>query len=149
MDPVTALGVASSILQIVDFTQSLVRSTYEVYKSPSGRRKASVDLQAVTSSLKTLNEDLIGSMNRAATVTIGNGRGAELSAKDKELRHLCQKCSDLASTLISALERLTAERNSLWDSFRQALKQVWKEKEILSLEKQLQQYRDGKPFGER
>jgi hypothetical protein len=145
MDPVTALGVASSVLQLVTFTHGLVHSTYEIYKSASGGSKANVDLQAITTSLKTLNEDLMRSMDRAAAPGPpgkGKGKGNEPSNNDTELRKLCQDCNVVTSKLISALERLKAQKtHSFWDSFGRALLTVWTKREVLSLEEQLVKYR--------
>ncbi|CZR65525.1 uncharacterized protein PAC_15425 [Phialocephala subalpina] len=138
MDPVTALGVASSVVQLVDFAQSLVRSTYEIYKSISGQSSASVDLQTITTSLKTLNDDLRQSVESAA---LGKGKTPP-SNNDAELLALCQNCNVVADKLISALDRLKAEKNhKIWDSFGRALLTVWTKKEVESLEKQLDQYR--------
>lgn len=85
MDPVSALGVAASVVQFVDFASSLVCSTYEIYKSASGGSAASVDLETITISLKTLTIDVQKSLDRAAS-------GKELSTSDLELKKVCSDC---------------------------------------------------------
>ena len=135
MNPVSALGVASSVVQLVDFTHSLVRGTYEIYKSASGHSAASVDLQSITIGLKTLNDDLRLSLDRAAS-------GKELSKSDAELQTLCKNCNVATDELISALEKLKTQKNhSFWDSFGRALLTVWSKKEVEALQKQLDAFR--------
>jgi len=139
MDPVTALGVASSVVQLVDFTQGLIRSTYEIYKSTSGSSAANVDLQTVTTSLKSLNDDLRLSVDRGARAL---GKGTEPSNNDAELLTLCQNCNGVADNLISTLEKLKAQKShKIRDNFGRALLTVWTKKEVESLERQLEQYR--------
>ncbi|KAE9378243.1 hypothetical protein N431DRAFT_452364 [Stipitochalara longipes BDJ] len=137
MDPITALSVASSIVQLVDFTQDLFRSSYEIYKSTSGRSEANVDLQSITASLKTLTTDLTQSVERATSDT-----GKEPSKNDKELLELSKSCSGVAAKLIAALDQLTAQKtHNIWDSFSLALRTIWSNKQVKSLNAKLVQYR--------
>jgi hypothetical protein len=64
MDPVSALGVAASVVQFVEFTSSLICSTYEIYQSASGCSAASVDLETITTGLQALNTDLQQSLTK-------------------------------------------------------------------------------------
>jgi hypothetical protein len=135
MDPITALGVASSVVQLVDFTQGLIRSTYEIYKSPTGSSEASSDLASIATSLKTLNEDLSQSVRRA-TVSTGN----KPSNTDLELLKLCRNCNGVANKLLSALQKLKTQKSDVWHSFMGALHTVWKEKELSLLRDSLETY---------
>jgi hypothetical protein len=137
MDPVTALGVASSVVQLVDFTQGLFRSTYEIYKSASGRTETHINLQSITASLKTLTDNLARSVERATPAP-----DKEPSNHDAELLTLCQKCRVVAEKLSSALEGLSTQKaQSFWHSFGVALHTVWKKREIELLENELETFR--------
>ena len=137
MDPITALGAASSIVQLVDFVQGLIHSTYKIFKSPSGRTKANVDLDSITTSLTMLNDDLMQSVKRATA-----GSSKQLSSKDVELLELCQNCRVVAAKLLAALNKLKAQKlDSFWHSFGRALLTVWKEKELASMKGELDTYR--------
>jgi hypothetical protein len=109
MDPITALGVASSTVQLVDFTQGLIRSTFEIYKSPTGSSEASSDLASIATSLKTLNDDLSQSVRRAKAST-----GKKPSKTDLELLELCHNCNGVANKLLSALEKLKTHNWREW-----------------------------------
>jgi hypothetical protein len=66
MDPVSACGVAASVVQFINFTETLLHGTYEIYKSatPTGDTKINCDLMNVTTSLKTLNDELLSSLSQ-------------------------------------------------------------------------------------
>lgn len=135
MDPVSALGVASGVVQLVEFAQSLLRGTYDIYRSASGSSAANVDLQTITTSLNTLNHDLRLSLGRAAS-------SKELSNSDLELQTLCKDCNATADQLISALEKLKAQKtHNFWNSFGRALLTVWSKKDVEALQKRLDTYR--------
>jgi hypothetical protein len=135
MDPVSALGVAASAVQFVEFASSLVSSTYEIYQSASGGSAANIDLESITSSLKALNADLRHSLSRAASCK-------ELSASDLELNKVCTNCEAVTDRLISALRKLKAQKkHSIWDSFGRALLTVWSKEEVEALQKQLNTFR--------
>ncbi|KAE9362558.1 hypothetical protein N431DRAFT_145544 [Stipitochalara longipes BDJ] len=135
MDPVTALGVASAVVQLVDFTQALIRGTYEIYRSPSGKSDANVDLETITTSLKRLTDDLQLSLGEA---TISR----KLSPGDVEIQNICKDCNVVATKLVSALDKLKAQKTQrLWDSFGVALRTVWSEEEVETLQAQLHNFR--------
>jgi hypothetical protein len=65
MDPVSALGVAASVVQFIDFAEALFSGTYQIYKSATGQTKFNFDLMTITTSLNTLNNDLRSSLHLA------------------------------------------------------------------------------------
>ncbi|PMD40884.1 hypothetical protein L207DRAFT_583058 [Hyaloscypha variabilis F] len=135
MDPVSAFGLAASVVQFIDFAESLLRGTYEIYHSatPTGDSKVNFDLMTVTTSLKTLNEDLQSSLIR------GTADGKKIPESEQEIGKICKDCSELADQLISGLEKLRLQRqDDLWESFRRALQTIWSKKQIESLEKRLE-----------
>jgi hypothetical protein len=52
MDPISACGFAASAVQVINLTKTLLRGTYEIYKSatPTGDTKINCDLFTVTTS---------------------------------------------------------------------------------------------------
>ncbi|KAE9367977.1 hypothetical protein N431DRAFT_494858 [Stipitochalara longipes BDJ] len=118
MDPVSAFGLAASVVQFIDFTESLFRGTYYIYN------------------LKTLNEDLQSSLSRGAT------EDRTISKSEQEIGKICKDCGELAGELISNLERLRVQkRDDIWESFRKALQTIWSNRQIESLEKRLGTFR--------
>jgi hypothetical protein len=138
MDPVTIFGVAASVVQFIDFTENLLRGTYEIYKSATttGDTKVNFDLMTVTTSLQTLNDDLQSSLRR------GKSNGEKPSKFEVEIDNISKDCSEVAQALIAKLEKLRVQKyQDLWESFRKALQTVWSKKEIESLEKRLEKFR--------
>ena len=107
MDPISTIGLAASVVQLIDFTESLLCGTYEIYKSATntGDTKINFDLLTVTTSLKALNDDLQFSLRK---VTSGS---KTLSKYDVEIGKTCEDCSKVAEQLISKLEKLKTTMN--------------------------------------
>ena len=138
MDPVSACGVAASVVQFINFTETLLRGTYEIYKSatPTGDTKINCDLMNVTTSLKTLNDELLSSLSQRISA------GKSLSAHEIRIGRVCKECSEIADQLISKLKELRAQkRHNLWESFRKALQTVWNKRAIEVLELRLHSFR--------
>jgi|SRR5271156_5630563 len=130
MDPLTALGVASSVVQFVDFTSKLISGSYELYKSDYGVVEATSSLEALTSNLIAVSNDLSRSLKASKSIP-------------KELELLCKECVAEASKLLSVLESLKVEGSDrrLWKSFKTALKTIWSQDKIDSFQGRLDSFR--------
>jgi hypothetical protein len=138
MDPVSAFGLAASVVQFIDFAESLLRETYYIYKSATntGDTKINFDIMTVTTSLRTLNEDLLSALDQGVV------DGSAMSKSEQEISKICKHCTELADQLLSKLERLRVQKqDDLWGNFRKALQTVWSKKEIDALEKRLADFR--------
>jgi hypothetical protein len=138
MDPVSACGVAASVVQFINFTETLLRGTYEIYKSatPTGDTKINCDLMNVTTSLKTLNDDLLSSLSQRIS------DGKSLSHHEIRIGRVCEECNEIAGQLISKLKKLRSQKkHNLWESFRKALQTVWNKRAIEVLELRLHSFR--------
>lgn len=51
MDPLTALGLASNIVQFVDFASKLISQSHEIYQSADGALEDNVALEHVAKNL--------------------------------------------------------------------------------------------------
>ena len=137
-DPISALGVAAAALQFVDFAGKLLSDTAKIYRAherddPSA---AQFNLPVLTTQLVRLNDELLNSTE---------------ASQDQDLSNLCEQCSTVARRLIEVLERLGGNQNashgsgsaraSVWDSFLQALRTLWKESEIRVLRETLDSFR--------
>jgi hypothetical protein len=62
---------------------------------------------------------------------------------DEELRDLCRDCDVAATELLAALEQLKIRgTKTTWKSLGKALRSIWGERKMASLEKRLAGYRD-------
>jgi hypothetical protein len=59
MDPFTAFGLASNILQFIDFSAGVISEAREVYKSASGATAANTSLEIRVQKMKNLSIKLI------------------------------------------------------------------------------------------
>jgi hypothetical protein len=59
-DPLTALGLASNIVQLITFASSLVSKTREISKSANGALVANLELEAIASNLQELSRESEG-----------------------------------------------------------------------------------------
>jgi Fungal N-terminal domain of STAND proteins len=134
MDPVSALGVASATVQFLDYASKLLAGTIKVYKSSDDTTGANKDLKAIAENLHSLNQRVIISKPLKATSPTTEFDGAEIE-------QLCIACNQVAVELIEAIEKLQKRDGSLWASFRIALKTMWSEGEINSLQQRVDGYR--------
>jgi len=135
MDPVSALGLASSVLQVINFTGGLISRTRQLYQAASGSLVENDELEAVVRTLQ--------SHSRRIAMQLGGQTGK--SQAEKDIVSLCEGVRELCAQLISAVEGLkvaTNNRAARWETFRQALRSVWKESEISNLMDRLERYRN-------
>lgn len=129
MDPTSAIGLAASIVQLTCFAGDLLSKTREIKDSANETLMENQELEAVTSSLQELSRDLsAGSRN--------------LTKADKQLKALCDGCQSATEDLLDVVQKLrTSNSHKGWQSFRQAVLTVWKEKQVRSLTERLERYR--------
>lgn len=133
MDPMTAVALASSIVQFVDFSSKLVSKGHHIYTSANGALSENLDLEAVTVDLSHLTARLKGY------------EGCTCPTKDQQdLLNLASSCDFLADQLMERLEKLKVDKDAKhrkWKSFRQALKAVWSKKELDDMATSLASFR--------
>jgi hypothetical protein len=136
MDPLTALGLASNIIQVVDFSTKLVSKGYNIYKSADGSLAENVDAEAITRNLTMLTTKLRHSFK------IGQEGNGNLSDDDQSLTRLCEKCTQIADELLHKLDQAKVTgRHRKWKSARQALKSVTSKSDLEQFAITLQLYR--------
>ena len=125
MDPLSALGVAAAVVQFLDFSSGLISGTYKIYKAEDGDAPTNQTLRKVATDLKDISDQL-------------NQKGDSQSGPEQ----LCRECLDVADELTSVLDRLMKqEKQSIWSSFRLALRAVWSQDKLESLQKRLDNLR--------
>jgi uncharacterized protein Yka (UPF0111/DUF47 family) len=127
MDPITAVGFAASILNLIDYSHKVITGTIEVFKS--GSTSQNVHISEIIDDL----EDTAAELSKWPP-----GK----SNHEKDLRQLSVSCQELAQRLINLLARLTTTPGkSKWMSVKVALRSMRKDGEVEELEKQLDKYR--------
>jgi hypothetical protein len=113
MDPLTALGLASNIVQFVDFTSKLISTTQNLYVSSSGAKDEHLELEILARNIQDLAEH--------AKSRLGGVSGpAILSKEDGTLLDLSDQCIEVSNQLLSLLESVKVKgQHRGWDSFHQ------------------------------
>lgn len=131
MDPLTALGLASAILQVVDFSSRLISGAKQAYASASGTTSEIEDSEIMITSLSALGRRL------DVHVT-----GAHLSTEDENLLDLKKGCEELSREINGIVQATKVKKpGSRRESFKVALKAIPRKKTIASLEARLNKYR--------
>jgi hypothetical protein len=118
MDPLSALGVAASVMQFVQFGSSLVSKSRQLYTQ--GALLDHVECGRATTRLQELAGKLATHVNELESLGI-------LSSDSKALQAICARCLELSTDLLSRLSEIKVDEKQKargWKSFRQALKSV-------------------------
>lgn len=121
MDGLSALTVAASVAQFIEFGLDLVTKSKEIYKSANGATIKHEETEAATTRLVQLSDRLKTSVNDQSTTS------ANLSPEDQALRTVCDRCIMVSNELLQKLNKLKIhDQGKLrrYKSFRQAIKSV-------------------------
>jgi histone H3/H4 len=133
MDGLSALLVAASVAQFIEFGCCLVSKSHEIYKSANRATIEQAEMELATKRLVELSTTLKAS--RLLQQEHSSNKGLALEA-------ICTGCIDVSNQLLGHLEKLKVRdgQNRKWSSFRQALKSVWSKAAIDELSERLERY---------
>ncbi|KAF2815966.1 uncharacterized protein BDZ99DRAFT_514589 [Mytilinidion resinicola] len=136
MDPFTSLSLATSIIQIVDFSLKLVSKGHDIYKN--GSITSFDQAKSIANDLTGLTQSLTGPLD-----SISNSK-AHLSDDELKLSNLATETGQIAQELITLVEHLTRHggKANPWKSFRQALDTVWSKTKIAEIIDTLNAFRN-------
>ena len=135
MEALSALSLASNIVQFLDFGLRVLSKGNKIYRSVDGALEENLDLEVVTSDLLVMQTKL-----KCTLLTSGN---THLASDDLQaFNTLSESCAGLADKLLERLNMVKAQgRFRRWKSLRQALKIVWSKQDIENTKNTLQSYR--------
>ncbi|KAF2792304.1 hypothetical protein K505DRAFT_279086 [Melanomma pulvis-pyrius CBS 109.77] len=133
MDPLSALGACSSILQIVDFSCKILSKGNQLRTSFSGALPENEVLEKVTTHL----HGLVDRLRRQGQIPNG-----------QDLNGMIVLCIGTAGELLDVLDRLRVHGpKTRWKSFRAAIKSVWRKEKVDEILGRLQLIKDEIEFG--
>ncbi|KAF2118041.1 hypothetical protein BDV96DRAFT_407813 [Lophiotrema nucula] len=134
MDPLTAVGLASNVVQFLTFAGDLISKGLELSRSASGALEHNLAIEAVAQSLSVMSRTLMSSLPESNSKT---------SPAELELRKLCEGAKGVAETLVNALQKIkvTGSSDRAWKSFRQALKSILGAEQMEQMSLQIDRYR--------
>jgi len=131
MAELAALGLASNIVQFIDFGITLFHEGKEIYESSEGSSAKRLELETITADLRDIVHELQPTIH-------------PVTKDDAALGRLAKDCEKLATDLLCLLDKLKVKESQhpKWASFKQALNSVLKEGAIRNLESRLEKCRD-------
>ena len=132
LDPLTAVSLAASVIQFVDFGCELFAKGREIRQSKAGITEKFAELKLTSESLSALSLNL-SNASRAAT-SFNN-----LSDEEQGLLRLADASQIVAERLATAIEVVRASelKHGKVGSFVAALKHCWSEDKVHGLEDRL------------
>ena len=128
MDAISALGVAGTVVQFVQFATALVNNVREIPRSASGASLATQELEAIHSTLSQFSKDLRDSPPGGP------------SRYGKELEVLVERCKDDCDQLLKLADQLkveSGEKKRWWKSFQKAMLELWTQKDVEDLRQRI------------
>jgi hypothetical protein len=147
MDPLTAVSLAGTVVQFVDFSCKLVKVGAEFYENSKleSHVAAAVSAKQVQDLATRAVNDLEDYRTKLQQGFQGDEAWPVLAEDEAELRDLCRACDEAADSLLSRLNRLRIpdiSRGRAWRSLQHALKAIWSRNDIETLTKRLEEYRN-------
>lgn len=135
LDPLTALGLVSNVLQFVDFGGKMLLAAYQAYESTTGTSQANIGIALAEIELT----DLMGKL--AATSVVHSSDPSSQAA----LQRLAQNCLTTADEMQLILDKLIVHSHGkarALEAIKVTIISVMATKDIQKLQKRLQGYRD-------
>ncbi|KAK2807427.1 hypothetical protein FQN51_003254 [Onygenales sp. PD_10] len=135
MEALGAVGLASNVVQLLDFGIRLVAKTNEIHNSAQGEQVRNIELDAIAQNLVSLNRRV---QNRSRKVCAFATTEDEMA-----LKSLTEECNRIGEELINALQAARVQGvHGYWKSVRQALKSTLGRDKIEDLYDRLRRYRE-------
>ncbi|KAF2793356.1 hypothetical protein K505DRAFT_337878 [Melanomma pulvis-pyrius CBS 109.77] len=126
LEALAAVGLASNILQFIDFGCNLLAETRQIHSSTSGASDKNIELEQTAEKLIHLS---------ASISTIGLNRA---SALELRLRNMEAEIVKIANELLGAIDKIKLQtQHGKLRSFVHALRQVWKSRDIEKMAERL------------
>ena len=133
MDPITGVGLAASVIQLLTFSIDAVKTCREVYQKGSVGDHSNLDY--TTGHLAGLTISLQQSLQSSGT------RSRVLTGEEKDLVKLARKCEDCAKTLQKELDKLRTQSGaSTLKAVQLTVRAIRKKITIDKINQQLQAY---------
>ena len=132
LDPLTAISLASSIVQFTDFGIKLLTRAIKIYESNDGLSTELADQERQMTRIRELADMLIIPMELKEI-------HRTLTNDERELRRLASACKDLAAEVIVVIDGLklhkAAGSGRKWESFRKSVasQTPWAREKLVTL----------------
>ncbi|KAF2732565.1 hypothetical protein EJ04DRAFT_469981 [Polyplosphaeria fusca] len=142
MKSLPAVGLASSILQIIDFGVKITQKDHKLFHPSEGESVENhVVLQCIANHLNALSSELDENDLKKLTA---EKKGPKLSEAAAQLLKLSDETKEQTTALIDAVLQAQSRgsySDPKWQTGREALLSAWKKKDLKTLKKKLKQIR--------
>ncbi|KAI1322874.1 hypothetical protein F5Y16DRAFT_26647 [Xylariaceae sp. FL0255] len=140
MDPVTAVGLAGTVIQFVTFACSLLSAASEIHNSKTGIPTDLTNILNVHEQLQSFRARFIAQDDDATDALALRDHGDEVEGQTSSLGVLFRASEADCNRIIKLVEKLKIKSGPLrrWKSFKAALELVWRKGDIEELDKRLQ-----------
>lgn len=144
MEPLTALAVASAVIQIVDFSSKVIARTREIYLSADGTIQETTLLEDATANL----EELMIGLRMSTPFRVGGNALIEgnvavhQNTPDYQLLQLAEESRNVVITLRGVLNSVEVKKDGTQRSpLDQGFRSVLEQKKIATLKQRLDDIR--------
>lgn len=149
LDPSSAIGLAASLITLLNFTKDVLSRSQELQKSINGGLVRNTELQAVMERfgdcILQFKKESHPSVRRVIVGDVAAGfdrNENQADAFENELMQLAEEVGKIINQLMQALEALkSSSPTSRWTCIRQALMTMFKERELVHIEERIDRYR--------
>ncbi|KAF2114241.1 hypothetical protein BDV96DRAFT_112563 [Lophiotrema nucula] len=127
MEALAAVGLASNVVQFVQFSCELLSKAREIRHSAHGNLKEHLELDTIAKHLKSHTDQLEVNVTQGSSLY--------------DILHQCRNIAIELSSAIQTLQNGAPGKRRKWQSFKDALRTVWKEKKITELQARLENLR--------
>ncbi|KAI1858064.1 uncharacterized protein JN550_012886 [Neoarthrinium moseri] len=131
MEPLSALGIACNLMQVISFTGEVIHLCKQVYKRGSQDPSLEGNAKALSSVITSLHDSLTSPESRSPC-----------NEATRELQDLARKCLDATSRLSAELDKIGASRSQghLGKTMVSVCKHLAKSGDLRNLEKEIHGY---------
>ncbi|KAK1756510.1 hypothetical protein QBC47DRAFT_445089 [Echria macrotheca] len=135
MESLVALGLASNVIQFVDFASKLISTAHTLYVSSTGSTAENAELEVLATHIRALADSFCPHAAVATSNAISNTtRGNAPAPKPDALHDLASQCRHVADQLLALLASFTVQgRHRTWKSMRTALRASHRSAEMDSI----------------
>lgn len=136
MDPLSALSLAGTVIQFIDFGSKLIGTGKELYSK--GRLGVHEQAAAAT-------KDLLNYTVKLQRPLRAPGQSILLTENELALESICQECAGLAQSLhlrLQTLELSNHDKSRRWKSFKVAFRSMWTTGELETMKRRLDGHRN-------
>ncbi|KAF2803249.1 uncharacterized protein BDZ99DRAFT_576168 [Mytilinidion resinicola] len=142
MDPLSALSVASGVIQIVDFSAKVISRTREIYLSADGALEENSFLEDATANLSELSTELTEEIRQTVWGFRSKGSGFGRKSADEQLIQLAKDSRMVATNLLEKLDRVKRKKDGgKRNALNQGIRSILEQKEVSGLADRLDQIR--------